>query len=176
VKTIEVIQNVDSTIDIVRQNFNEDLFRFLNANYFALKVERFDGVNVGDRFKIDLTGGVVSLALQQAAKIVPAILLGGHNLENLKLIWEGEIVEAGENMGGFYFIDIGFNLPFPIRSWKHLHRSVPNTLKGGVDIIDHLEFESSISLLEMPLALGFTQMLNQRGPKYKEYFQKIVKN
>ncbi|SER47781.1 SRPBCC family protein [Salipaludibacillus aurantiacus] len=56
----------------------------------------------------------------------------------VKLNWKGEITETADRK---YFIDEGLKIPFPFKSWRHVHAF--KRLEGnGTRMIDRVEYTS----------------------------------
>ncbi|SDN39575.1 SRPBCC family protein [Alkalicoccus daliensis] len=56
----------------------------------------------------------------------------------MKLHWQGEITEVADHS---YFIDEGKKLPFPFKSWKHVHAFKEKDAETTI-MYDRVEFES----------------------------------
>ena len=83
---------VPVTFNVVRDNFNENLFTYLLPP--GARLLRYDGSSPGD---------IVHLKLPVAGE------------------WKSEIVESGQGDKEFYFVDIGRVLPMGLKYWKHRH-------------------------------------------------------
>ncbi len=154
-KKIEFLSHVDVPIEVVKENFTEELFKYLLPPVLPVKVLRFEGVDKGAKYSFDLAGGLLPF------KIPP-----------FSTKWSGEIVESGEAQGGFYFLDEGTELPFPLKHWRHLHRILPNPQKGGIDILDMVEYSCHLPLMEYSLYPSFFSLFVCRKQRYGQYFQR----
>ena len=149
-KKIEFLSHVPVSIEVVKENFSEELFKYLLPPLFPLKVVRFEGVQKGAKYEFDLAGG-----------LLPGLL---------STTWSGEIVDAGDVQGGFYFTDEGTKLPFPLKSWRHLHRILPNPQKGGIDILDMVEYSCYLPLFEYSLYPSFFSLFVFRKKRYSAFY------
>ena len=83
---------VKGELDVVYQQFNADLFRYLLPP--GAKLLEFGGSRTGD---------IVHLKLPIAGE------------------WLSEITEDSTSQEECYFIDQGRKLPFPLKKWRHKH-------------------------------------------------------
>ena len=125
----------------VKDGFNPDLFERLNPPFPPVKLLKFDGSEVGD---------LVSLELD--------FLL-------FKQIWTSEITESETSASEYYFVDVGIQLPFFLKSWRHKHR-ILNLGEESI-IRDEIEFTSPIAWLLFPVM--YLQFLYRR-PIYRKVF------
>ncbi|HAZ14179.1 MAG: hypothetical protein A2X86_02565 [Bdellovibrionales bacterium GWA2_49_15] len=155
-KKIEFLSHVPVSIEVVKEHFTEELFKYLLPPILPVKVVRFEGVEKGARYEFEL--------------------LPIHLPPPFSTTWSGKIVDSGDVQGGFYFVDEGTNLPFPLKSWRHLHRILPNPQLGGIDILDLVEYSCHIPLLEYSLYPSFFSLFVFRKQRYAEYFRRHLQN
>ncbi|MBI2520039.1 MAG: cyclase [Bdellovibrio sp.] len=156
---IEFLSHVPVSIEVVKENFSEELFKYLLPPLFSLKVVRFEGVAKGAKYEFDFVGKLLPIQLPRP----------------FSTKWSGEIVDAGEVQGGFYFVDEADDLPFPLKSWRHLHRILPNPQKGGIDILDMVEYSCHSPFFEYSLYPSFFSLFVFRKQRYAAFFRKNLK-
>ncbi|WP_280768351.1 SRPBCC family protein [Salipaludibacillus daqingensis] len=83
----------------------------------------------------------------------------------VKLQWKGKITEVVEQA---YFIDEGESLPFPFKSWKHVH-AFKKVNEEKTKMIDRVEYEAYVP----PLLANFVLkgMFNDRKKQLKKKFK-----
>jgi ligand-binding SRPBCC domain-containing protein len=136
----------------VRQNaqqvwagFDATLFERLAPPFPPVKLLRFDGSKTGD---------IVSLEL---------------NFGFFKQRWTSHISDHQEGVTQFFFIDEGVELPFFLKSWKHLHRieALPG---GGSEISDDIHYEAPNVVLSYLLWPMLYLQFWYRKPIYRRIF------
>lgn len=165
-KRIEVLSHVTEKLEVVRENFNQELFSSLAPPFVPMQVLRFDGITKGSIFEIDMIGGLLPKGFLDKLPVKIPFKLGS--------TWKGEVVDAGETQDGFFFIDEALELPFPLSKWRHLHRILPNPQQGGTDILDQIEFSCVHPLLEIPAYSALLPLFVYRKKSYQDYFNRMV--
>ncbi|MFC5626567.1 SRPBCC family protein [Algoriphagus winogradskyi] len=128
----------------VKNGFDETLFSKLSPPFPPVKLARFDGSKVGD---------LVSLELD--------FLL-------FKQQWTSEISESQTTATEYYFVDIGTQLPFFLKKWRHKHRIIK---EGNNSIIrDEIEFSAPFGLATVLLYPAIYLQFLYRKPIYKKIF------
>ncbi len=130
----------------VMRGFTQDLFLKLNPPFPPVKLLRFDGCKKDD---------VVSLELN--------FLLFRQN-------WISRIVEDGLTDREFHFIDVGTQLPFFLKYWRHHHRIVQDG--QSTRIIDDIHFRSPLLLFDFLLWPVLWLQFLYRKPIYRNVFRK----
>lgn len=83
--------------------------------------------------------------------------------------WVSLITENQESEKGYYFIDEGKKLPFPLKKWKHRHTI--EAYNGGTRIIDDMTFSSGSYLFDLVLYPVLYLSFYPRTWQYKNYFK-----
>lgn len=141
---IQISTKVDQDYLSVKDGFNESLFKKLSPPFPPVKLIRFDGSAKGD---------IVTLEL---------------NFLLFKQIWKSEIVDDQTNETEFYFIDVGVELPFFLKKWRHKHRII-NSEFGSV-IRDEIEFSGPIGIMTLLLYPVLYLQFAYRIRIYKKIF------
>ncbi len=131
----------------VAKGFTLELFKALAPAFPRVKVLRFDGCEKGHQVWIEL------------------------NLFLFKQRWDTHIVENGQNEQEWYFIDEGTVMPFPLKTWKHIHQ-VLNQADGTSQIVDNIYYSTGSKILDYLMFPLFYQQFSARGPIYKKIFLK----
>jgi ligand-binding SRPBCC domain-containing protein len=129
----------------VISNYNRKLFDALKPPLMALKLIRYDGEKTGDE---------IHLALGFGQK------------------WISLITDHGATEKEWFFVDEGKVLPWPLRSWKHVHK-VLKTDNNGTTLIDDIAFSTGSPLLDAILYPLLYLQFAWRKPAYKKYFGNI---
>lgn len=116
---IRIATRVSQQASAVMAGFNLDLFEALKPPILPLKVLRFDGCETGDEVHLDLGFGNK---------------------------WLAKIVDHGSSSEGYFFIDEGLTLPFPLKDWKHRH--LINITESGSEIVDDINFTTGWYLID----------------------------
>lgn len=132
----------------VFNSFDQKLFEYLKPPGQLAELIRFDGSEKGDlvhiRFKFPTQSD-----------------------------WVSEIVENSFEEDKCYFIDVGTQLPFGLRSWRHkhiVHKADENSL-----IEDSIKFEGTNWLIGLFLYPGLWFTFYLRKGKYRKYFNTKAK-
>lgn len=142
---IKVKTYVSESRTKVWDRFNLSLFKALAPVFPKLIVERFDGCLTGDEVHIVLETGLTHLR------------------------WNARIVSHSITRDKHEFVDEGTILPFPLASWRHVHR-IEDTPSGSV-ITDHVFYKTHIFLTDILLYPFLFMTVYQRKSKYQAYFK-----
>ena len=127
----------------VFEHFNENLFKKLTPSF--IKIKKFDGVEVGDEFIIE----------------IPILFT--------TMVWKGRISQREKSHDSCYFVDIGDTLPFPLKSWEHKHLILKD--EENAIISDKINFDSYGGFFLRPFVYIMVYiMIKVRTPLYKSYF------
>jgi ligand-binding SRPBCC domain-containing protein len=129
--------------DQVIAGFNRHLLEALSPPLMKLRILRYDGQSLGDRFCMQL----------------------GPKMFNIR--WEGLVSAAGRTPGTFWFEDVGVQLPFPLKRWKHKH--LVRKSGTGTVIIDIVSFSTGNSILDVLCYPFLKGMFLARISKYQQY-------
>ncbi len=141
---IKIETVVDGNAAQVFEQFELDLFTALLPPLGIIKLMRFDGSKEGDEVHLSFPLG------QQ---------------------WISVITESVSEMGRYWFIDEGKQLPWPLRDWKHRH-IVTSEEQGKSRIIDHISFSTGIKVLDFLFYPLLYLSFLMRKPAYLKYFAK----
>lgn len=142
-KEINITTTLNANFSDVKDNFNEKLFRFLSPKFIPNELKRYDGNNVGDEIHIQL----------------------------LNQLWISKISEVNNLENEFNFVDIGKQLPVPIKSWHHKHRIV-KLGASQVSIIDEITYDCGNTFLNNSIYPFMFAQFYARIPQYKKFFEK----
>ncbi len=143
VRKIFIRCEVAVPFDQVIAGFNRHLLEALSPPLMKLRIHRYDGQSVGDRFSMQL------------------------GPELLHMRWEGLVSAAGRTPGTFWFEDVGVQLPFPLKRWKHKH--LVRKSGTGTVIIDIVSFSTGNSILDVLCYPFLKGMFLARISKYQQY-------
>ncbi len=141
---LRIKTHVKAPLKSVKSRFNQDLFLSLNPPFPPVKLLRFDGCQKGDQVELEL------------------------NFLFFKQRWVSDITEDHETGTKWCFVDIGTELPFFLKLWKHHHEVQMS--ETGSEIIDDITYSTGTLLTDLlmyPVLLG--QFL-YRKPIYKRVF------
>jgi len=141
---IRIKTEVEAPLNIVWNNFTEELFTSLNPPFPPVKLIRFDGSNTNDVVELEL------------------------NFILFKQKWISLITAQTTTESYIEFIDEGTTLPFFLSKWKHQHR-MEKTEKGTC-IIDNIEYKAPF-LLSFLLYPTLLLQFMYRKPIYKKFFK-----
>lgn len=82
--------------------------------------------------------------------------------------WVSLITENQESDQGYYFIDEGQTLPFPLKKWRHKHTIEAH--KDGTRIIDDMTFSTGSYIFDLLLFPILYLSFLPRTWQYKKYF------
>jgi ligand-binding SRPBCC domain-containing protein len=141
---IQIKTKVDQDYLSVKNGFNEKLFNQLSPPFPPVKLIRFDGSEKGD---------IVSLEL---------------NFLLFRQIWKSEIIDDKTTDTEFYFIDVGVDLPFFLKKWRHKHRIMK--AENGSVIRDEIEYSGPFRLMTLLLYPALYLQFAYRIRIYKRIF------
>ena len=141
---LKISTPVGAGISEIKKGFNVELFKELAPPFPKLNVKRFDGSQKGDLVELEL------------------------NFITHKQKWVSLIIHDHTDDELFEFIDIGKELPFPFKKWRHHHLVRKNN--SGSDIIDDIEFSSGLKLLDVLLYPLLFLQFAYRKPVYRKLF------
>lgn len=142
---LQISTKVGQPFEKVRDGFNESLFVKLSPPFPKVQLAQFDGCKAGD---------TVALTL---------------NFIFFKQQWVSKIISDDQSEHHFQFIDVGVNLPFFIKTWKHKHR-IEQHSKGSI-IVDDIEYSTGFWLLDFIFYPLFALQFLYRKPVYKKVFK-----
>lgn len=129
----------------VKAGFNQDLFRALKPPLVSLVIEKFDGCTVGSEVHLKLK----SVGPSQR--------------------WVSLITEEKNESDQWYFIDEGRVLPWPLTSWKHVHRVISIDEKSS-RIVDDITYECGHPLLSLLFYPALWFSFSFRPARYRAFF------
>ncbi|MBC7713678.1 MAG: hypothetical protein H7177_10080 [Rhizobacter sp.] len=121
----------------VFSQFNVKLFAALKPPLVKLEIIRFDGCKKGDEVHLKVAG-------QR---------------------WVSHITDLVENEDEIYFVDVGAIIPFPMTSWKHIHK-IERTGKNSCNVVDDIEFTTGNKFTDKLLYPALKAMFMLRRPIY----------
>ena len=137
---ISLRSKVKTELRVVQEHFNEDLFRYLLPP--GGQLIEFGGSKKNDyvHLKLPIVGE-----------------------------WLSEIIEDGSTKDRYYFIDVGRKLPFPLKSWRHIHE-LQREGKHTV-IADNITFSTGTLLMDLLFYPILYLSFRPRVWQYKSYFK-----
>lgn len=136
---------VEQDLPKVWNGFDQSLLKALTPPFPKVKVLRYDG---------NLTGDIVSFEL---------------NVFGFKQKWTSLITDHQETHDRCYFIDEGTELPFFLKTWRHVHGL--NRSQSGTIIDDFIEFTTPYFWLDYLVYPVLWAQFAYRKPIYRTYFQ-----
>lgn len=138
--------HLESSLATIRENFGSELFLFLKPPGLAITLNRFDGCKEGDEVHLVVN----SLGLKQE--------------------WVSVMTSEMQNEKEWAFIDEGKILPWPLSSWKHIHRVVYLDDKSS-KIIDDITYKCRYSWMEGMIYPILWSTFAIRPSRYRKFFQ-----
>ncbi len=129
----------------VKENFNLKLFSYLSPPGIQVRVLRFDGCSPGHEVHVQL----------------------GPSFLGQK--WVSVISQEELSDQGWFFVDEGRQLPWPLTSWKHLHQVVCLSDKSS-RIVDDIQFKCVPGLTHLFYPLLWLTFA-VRPSRYRKFFQ-----
>lgn len=129
----------------VFQRFDHTLFDVLAPAFPPMRVERFDGSEVGDVVHVKLWSPIGWME------------------------WRSNITEREEGSEVSHFVDEGEILPMGLRYWRHKHWVKQRG--NDVEIVDDITYEASNKVISILLYPALYMQFYMRKPKYKAFFQ-----
>ena len=141
---LSIATQVSSSIKQVKDGFNVNLFKALAPPFPRLNVKRFDGCKTDDLVELEL------------------------DFVTHKQQWVSLIIHDRTTEEVFEFIDIGKNLPFPFKKWRH-HHLVQKSGNGSL-ISDNIEYSSGWVIVDYLLYPLLFLQFAYRKPVYRKLF------
>lgn len=136
---------VDQNLQQVWQGFDDSLLKALTPPFPKVKVLRYDGNHTGD---------IVSFQL---------------NVLGIKQTWTSLITDHQVMDHRCYFIDEGTELPFFLKTWRHVHGL--DRHPSGTMIDDYIEYTTPYFWLDYLIYPVLWLQFAYRKPIYKKYFR-----
>jgi ligand-binding SRPBCC domain-containing protein len=137
---------VQKDLKTVKAGFTKDLFKALKPPGVSLEIEKFDGCTVGSEVHLKIK----SVGPPQK--------------------WVSLITEEKNDADQWYFIDEGRVLPWPLTSWKHVHRVIAIDEKSS-SIIDDITYECAHPLVSVIFYPALWFSFSFRPARYKTFFE-----
>ena len=137
---------VDSSLEKVKFGFNRALFEALSPPWVSVNLLRFDGCKVSDEVQLEIK----SLWMRQK--------------------WVSVITAEEETPRSWYFIDEGRVLPWPLKTWKHVHRVEVLDEKSSL-IVDDITFGCGNTLIDLLIFPFLWGTFAVRPRIYKSFFK-----
>lgn len=137
---------IDRPLELVKDNFNEELFAYLKPPGVDVEILRFDGCHKGDE---------VHLALKILGK---------------EQHWVSLITEEHDSADEWSFVDEGKKTPWPVSKWHHHHRVVKVDEKS-CKIIDDIHYECSPAWIGPFAAPALWVSFAIRPYRYQKFFR-----
>ena len=142
---IKIETSVEASLKEIKKGFTKNLFLSLNPAFPPVKLKQFDGCKAGDKVVLEL------------------------NFLLFKQKWISDIIEDYESELQWYFVDIGRELPFFLKSWKHVHEV--RSIEIGSTVVDDISFSTGYILTDLLMyPLLYVQFVF-RKPIYKKRFK-----
>ena len=140
---------IDNNFEIIKKHFNRDLFLALKPPGVNIELERFDGCTKGDEVHLKIQSPVLTQH------------------------WISHITSNSSTPDEWSFVDEGFELPWPLKYWKHIH-VVKKLNENQSLIIDDITFSSSSFIFDLPLKPLLWLSFAVRPKRYKKFFMDKV--
>lgn len=144
---LRVTTRVDASLEAVDAGFTKDLFERLNPPFPIARLKAYGGEHPGDLVKIELD-----------------FLL-------FKQLWVSEIIDREESTDEIYFTDVGKELPFFLKEWRHRHILKRDKATGGTFIIEDVDFQGPALLPNFLLYPALWGLFAYRKPIYRKVFR-----
>lgn len=136
---------IQAPFEEVADRFDENLFEALAPKFPKMWLDRHDPIAEGAEVHLRLG------PMQQR--------------------WVSRLYHVKRSANEFSFEDEGKVLPFPLRSWHHLHRVVAREKGQTAEIIDDMRFSTGWLVMDWLAKPVLTLLFSQRKPKYVAYFE-----
>jgi ligand-binding SRPBCC domain-containing protein len=146
-RTFEVTTVVQASLEKIQQNFTADLFSRLNPPFPPVKLLHFGG---------NETGAEVILEM---------------NFLLFKQRWVSRITAAERTENRWFFVDEGIDLPFFLRSWKHIHLVEQSGKQSSIS--DQISLSGPTWIPDILLLWLFKALMLYRKPVYRRIFGAI---
>lgn len=130
----------------IKNKFDKELFIYLSPDIIPFKLKRFDGCRLNDEIHI---------------------LLG---MAVIKQEWISIITDEKEADHGWYFVDEGKKLPWPLKTWKHVHR-VDRLGDQESRIVDDITYDCGNEILNRLMKPFLWSVFVIRPGRYHKFFQ-----
>lgn len=137
--------SVAADFDELEARFDRDLLEKLLAPGLPVGIERFDGLKDGDELHIVFGDGRFSGK------------------------WVSKIQENERTPSEWSYVDVGLELPPPLKTWRHKHRLLRRPA-GGTFIRDEIEFSTGNRLTDAATFPLLYAIFASRGPIYRRVF------
>ncbi len=134
------------SLEKVKAGFTEKLFLELTPPGVSVFLERFDGCSPGHEVHLQIG----SFGFKQK--------------------WVSHITSEVYNDKEWYFVDEGKVLPWPLKSWKHLHK-VESLGENQSQIIDDITYTTGFRFLDVLMYPSLLLSFGVRPSRYKKYFR-----
>ncbi|WP_026462470.1 hypothetical protein [Adhaeribacter aquaticus] len=141
---ISIHTTVGQDFQTVFYNFDRELFLYLAPPYPKLKLLRFDGTEPGDLVAVEL------------------------DFVLFRQYFASFILDRKESEKAAYFIDLGQNLPWPLRYWQHKHLITEHN--GGAVISDLIEYKTFSKIIDWLIYPFMYVQFARRKAIYKSVF------
>lgn len=138
---------VAAPFELVRENFDRELFEALLPPSFVASLARYDGSAPGDEVHIQFH--------------LP-----------WRSLWISQITESEQTPTAQHFIDEGIRLPFGLRTWRHQH-GVIKIDNNKTAIIDDISFSTRNKLMDLLAWPMLFLAFYPRKWQYKSFFKKL---
>ena len=139
---------VDSSLEIIKQSFNRELFTALKPPFVSLRILRYDGNSEGNEIHLQIK----SMFLVQN--------------------WVSVISREWKNDHEWGFEDVGKVLPFFLKSWKHKH-IVRKSEKGSV-IVEDVWYEPKQKWMSVFVRFFVYLQFKPRPRVYRRWFNNFA--
>ena len=142
---LEITHYVGASVQAVFAGFTRELFVRLSPKLPPMRLVRYDGNAVGDFVIIEL--GVPPVTVE----------------------WVSEITEHVAGDTESYFVDVGRQLPPPLKYWRHRH-IIRDEGPGRTAIVEDITYCAGGRLANTLMRPLLEAQFGARGPKYHAVF------
>ena len=147
---LSVTTAVDGDFRQVFTGFDQQLFSALNPPFPKVKLLRFDGTRIDGEAHLELNFGI------------------------FRQRWISRNTDFEEGETEIFFVDVGVELPFFLKSWRHRHRVVA-AAEGKSLIVDEIDFTGPNPVLSLLLLPALYLQFLYRKPIYKRFFGALAR-
>ncbi len=140
-----LVTAVDADFEKLESQFDRELLEKLLAPGLPVSITRFDGLEDGDELHLRFGDGRFSGS------------------------WVSRIQEKARDKNEWSYVDVGVELPPPLKSWRHKHRLLRRPA-GGTFIRDEIEFSTGSRLADAAVFPLLYAIFASRGPIYRHVF------
>lgn len=145
---LQFVTTVPSSLEKVKAGFTKKLFLELTPPGVSVVLERFDGCSPGHEVHLQIG----SFGLKQK--------------------WVSHITNEVTTEREWFFVDEGKVLPWPLKSWKHIHKVVADGDDRSI-IIDDITYGTGHSILDVLMYPSLWISFAVRPSRYKKYFRSL---